>query len=189
MKLQLSQKEAFDLTKAWVALSIAFGILLSSRFGVFSSILVSFFTVGLAFLVHELAHKYVAIHYGAKAEFKADDTMLALAILMSFLGFIFAAPGAVMVRGFLTSRQNGLVSVAGPWSNVVLAILFFPLTFSSGFLGLIGYYGFFINSFIGLFNMIPVWMFDGAKVLRWNKPVYVITTLVLAFLTIGGFYL
>ncbi len=41
----------------------------------------SFVTVGVAFLLHELAHKVVAIEYGQLAEFRADYQMLFLAIM------------------------------------------------------------------------------------------------------------
>lgn len=189
MNFKLSKRESFDLVKAWLALSVAFVILLSDRFDLFESIFISLLTVGLAFLIHELAHKYTAMHYKAKAEFVADDFMLVTAILMSFLGFIFAAPGAVVIRGFLSRKQNGLVSAAGPWSNIVLAILFLPFAFIPGIFGIIGYYGFFINSFIGLFNMIPVWIFDGAKIIKWNKIVYFITVAILFILVLGAFSL
>ena len=33
-------------------------------------------------------------------------------------------------------------------------------------------YGFKINVWLALFNMIPVWNFDGSKILKWNKYVY-----------------
>src|SRR3989344_9007542 len=98
--------------------------------------------------------------------------MLILAILMSFLGFIFAAPGAVMISGPVGTRRNGKISVAGPIVNYVLAILFLLLYLYVPYFRGISLYGFIINTWIGLFNMIPVWQFDGAKILRWNKIIY-----------------
>ncbi|MFW6283279.1 MAG: peptidase M50, partial [Minisyncoccales bacterium] len=34
------------------------------------------------------------------------------------------------------------------------------------------YQGFFINSWLGLFNLIPVRPFDGFNVFKWNKVVF-----------------
>lgn len=172
-----SEIEIKDLIKAWVAISVAFGILIAGSF--FSerfilSFLISLFTVGTGFIVHELAHKFIAQRYGCFAEFRAFNTMLMLAIIMSFFGFILAAPGAVMISGPVGIRRNGKISLAGPASNFALAIIFLGLLFTgpSGLLLLIASYGFLINTWLGIFNLIPVWNFDGKKILRWNKIVY-----------------
>jgi Zn-dependent protease len=97
------------LAKAWIVISLAFAIAMSG-FSV-SKIIIVFFvsalTVGVAFLLHELAHKLVAQHYGCYAEFRSFDNMLILAIVMSFFGFVFAAPGAVMISGPVGIRKNG----------------------------------------------------------------------------------
>ncbi len=55
--------------------------------------------VGVAFLLHEIAHKVVAIEHGQIAEFRADYQMLFLALMGALVGFLFAAPGAVYHRG------------------------------------------------------------------------------------------
>ena len=136
--------------------------------------ILSALTVGVGFLLHELAHKFVAQKYRCWAEFRAFDQMLFLAILMSFFGVIFAAPGAVMISGHVNKERNGKISAAGPLTNFVLALLFLilatlPLHL---FIKNIGSYGFIINAWLGLFNMIPFGNFDGVKILRWNKVVY-----------------
>ena len=60
--MKFSKVEVRDLMKAWIAISIAFGIVLRS--GTFlNSFLLAGITVGVGFLLHELAHKVVAQHY------------------------------------------------------------------------------------------------------------------------------
>ena len=188
MFMRTSGLEIKELTKAWLAISIAFTILLTgTELGLLPTFFLSLLTVGLGFLLHELAHKTVAQRYGCHAEFRANNGMLLLAIAISFVGFVFAAPGAVMIKGFLTKRENGIVSVAGPLTNLVLALLFLPLGFMDGLLGAIGSYGFIINSWLGLFNMIPMFPLDGAKVWNWNKLVYLTVAGVLLFMVISAF--
>ncbi|GIS45104.1 MAG: hypothetical protein Ct9H90mP16_21740 [Candidatus Poseidoniales archaeon] len=59
-----------------------------------------FFILGLvafgpAFIIHELAHKFVAKYYGCWAEFRADPGGLRTGFLIAFFfGFLFMAPGA-----------------------------------------------------------------------------------------------
>jgi Zn-dependent protease len=176
--IKTSRKEILDLFKAWIILGVAFSIAMNGRrfdLTFLIALFISLITLGIGFLFHELAHKFMAQRYGCFAEFRSFDHMLILALIMSFFGFIFAAPGAVMIQGRLSKRQNGIISAVGPGMNMLVALLFLALTFTSvGFWQSIGLYGFMINSWLAIFNMIPFAMFDGAKVLDWSKPVYLL---------------
>lgn len=172
-----SQAEIIDLLKAWIAISAAFAIAFSGSIlapDFYSKFIMASLTVGTGFLLHELGHKIVAQRYGCFAEFRSFDQMLLLAIAMSFFGFIFAAPGAVMISGRVNKARNGKISAAGPIVNLALAIFFLSLLFLPlpANLRLVGYYGFLINSWLALFNMIPFWLFDGYKIFKWNKIAY-----------------
>ena len=175
--INTSRKELIDIIKAWAAISLAFAILLGGStlsFNLISLFTIAGLSVGVGFIAHELAHKVVAQRYGCKAEFRSFDQMLILAVVMSFFGFILAAPGAVMISGPVGKKRNGKISSAGAIANLIVAagflsLLFIPVT---GTLLLIAKYGFMINTWLALFNLIPVWMFDGKKVLNWSKPVY-----------------
>ena len=172
-----SETEVKDLIKAWIAISAAFAILFSGTIfsiSFYYSFIIASLTVGVGFLFHELGHKLMAQHYGCFAEFRAFNQMLILAVLMSFFGFVLAAPGAVMISGPVGIRRNGKISLAGPAVNIVLAALFlgFLLSNPSGITATIAYYGLLINAWLALFNMIPFGNFDGAKILKWNKLIY-----------------
>ncbi|MCG2718673.1 MAG: site-2 protease family protein [Nanoarchaeota archaeon] len=183
MELHFSREELRDLGKAWVAITVAFAIVLSGNqlTSKPSFLVISGIAVGFGFLLHELGHKFVAQRYGCFAEFRSFDFMLVLAFIMSFFGFVFAAPGAVMIRGFVTNERNGKISVAGPLVNLVLAVgFFFMLAVTTGFLHELARYGFFINSLLALFNLIPFGNFDGSKVYRWNKSIWW-TLVIIAF--------
>ena len=171
-----SETEIRDLLKAWIIVSIAFAVVLrySFPYNFYLTFIIASLTVGAGFLLHELGHKIVAQHYGCFAEFRSFDNMLILALVMSFFGFVFAAPGAVMISGRINSRKNGVISAAGPLVNLGLSLVFLVLVFSQPpkLFKAIAYYGFLINSWLALFNMIPFWLFDGYKVWKWNKLAY-----------------
>lgn len=175
--LTTSDVEIRHLLKAWLLISIAFAILESGlKFSLdFLIILViSAITVGIGFMLHELGHKVVAQKYHCLAEFRADDRMLFLAVVMSFFGFIFLAPGAVYIQGHVTQRKNGIISVFGPLMNYLLAIAFLLIMIASPgpLLGMMAGYGFSVNAWIGIFNLIPFGNFDGIKILNWSKLAY-----------------
>jgi Zn-dependent protease len=196
VSVRFSTRELGDLGIAWVALGVAFTFFILSSvgrslFAVLSSagvgfllrvLLVSMLTVGVAFLLHELAHKVVAIRFGQVAEFRADYTMLALAVGAGLAGFLFAAPGAVYHRGRITDRERGLVALAGPVTNLLLIPVFAPLfLFAGGFLGEVGQLGITINAALAAFNMIPFGPLDGRTVRSWSNVVFG-----LAFLASAG---
>jgi Zn-dependent protease len=184
---RIPPRERRDLLIAWLAISIAFTLIFIRSAGA-SSILfyfiISLVTVGMGFILHELAHKFMAMHYGFWAEFKRDNTMLLVAVAMAALaGIVFAAPGATMIYGsFISREQNGRISAAGPLTNLLICIPFTVLAYlpiivpSIGFaydiLPAIGIIGLQVNAMIATFNMLPVSVLDGKKILAWNPLVF-----------------
>ncbi|HZX12240.1 MAG TPA: site-2 protease family protein [Candidatus Nanoarchaeia archaeon] len=175
-KFTISNVEIRDLVKAWLAVSIAFGIVLGGLLGFLKSIVISLIVVGTGFLLHELGHKVVAQRFKYTAEFRSFDEMLFLAVIMSFFGFVFAAPGAVMIGGrSIREDHNGKISIAGPLVNLMLAVVFMLVFYASaGFVQTVAEFGMKINGWLALFNLIPVWQFDGAKVYKWRKGLWLL---------------
>lgn len=186
--IRISGIEVQHLAIAWIAISFAFAFVLSdsARAHPFSGTavhfyLVSLFTVGIGFILHELAHKVVAQRYGLWAEFRMSPQFLMLAVGMAYLiGFLFAAPGAVYISGsYITNEQNGRIAAAGPLMNVLLAVIFIFIAMQNGFVEGFGAYGALaivlgvkINLWLAGFNMLPFSVLDGKKVLTWSKPAF-----------------
>jgi Zn-dependent protease len=190
---RISRREEFDLFVAWIAISLAFAIIFLRDTGRADPVIallflgVSLLTVGIGFILHEMAHKFTAIQYGFWAEFRKDNIMLVVAVaLAALVGVVFAAPGATIIydtTGMGISReQNGKISAAGPVVNLLLCIPFAVLLIYGGggmsltgnIATMIGMIGFQVNAMIAAFNMLPVSVLDGKKVLAWNKVVFVI---------------
>lgn len=191
-----------ELLKAWGGTTVAYAVfqtgaanLASARF--LLNLLVAAIVCGLGFVLHELAHRIVARRFGAQAHFVANTQMLAISIVVALLplGLFFAAPGAVWHRGYLTPRQSGLIALAGPVTNMALALLFLiiaPFVIATGIRDewIVSLFatGVALNAWLGLFNMIPAGPFDGAKVLAWSPVVFGVTVAVgilLAFVLPG----
>ncbi len=202
--IRTSNTELTHILISWLAISYAFAILLlwfklgrrppteDLLNGIANPLVISLFTVGISFIVHEMSHKIVAQRYGSWAEFRMSPFMLFLMLVLVYdFGILFAAPGAVMIYGGnVGRRESGRISLAGPLSNLLLALAFFPLLSETGILYEIGRYGVIVNITLALFNMIPFSVFDGRKVWAWNKLVYlgfVITTILLLVLYVAQF--
>ena len=135
---------------------------------------VFFFTAG--FLVHELTHKAMAQRYGMWAEFRLDKFGAALTLLSAVSPLKIIAPGAVVIAGNTTPDRVGRTAAAGPTTNILIASLLLglaevlhPIGFMEAMLA-----GSAINAFMALFNLIPFGVFDGLKVFRWNKQVWLV---------------
>lgn len=190
-----SKTEIKDLTIAIIVITLIFSLVFSRSMtnglsGLIILIPISLVTVGLSFILHELGHKVVAQKYGFFAEFRRSDKGLILAFITALLGFVFLAPGAVMIgspTGYITEEENGKISIAGPLVNIVLALVFAgllitikPLITSANMTTMIYLYftaiiGFNVNSFLALFNLLPIPPLDGSKIIGWNLPIWLIT--------------
>ncbi|MCQ1539424.1 peptidase M50 [Methanocalculus taiwanensis] len=160
----------------------------------YAAFLLSLITVGVGFVLHELAHKFTAMRYGYWAEFQKDNQMLLVAVAIAALvGVVFSAPGATMIYGpTLSKRENGLISVAGPVTNLLLAIPFGLLFIAETMFGLgwfvmlVGAVGVKINAMLAAFNMLPFGPLDGKKVLAWNPLIFIVVIAVSFALLFGG---
>lgn len=118
-----------------------------------------------AVVLHELAHKFVAMSFGATATLHAPYTMYAIVILLKLMRF----PLLFFVGGYVTHTplpllQSSLVAVAGPLTNLILWVASILIVKYS----LIDkkYYKIIvpmgkINMFLFIFNMLPLPGFDG----------------------------
>ena len=153
-----------------VALSSSWRYLLSDPL-----LMLSFLTIyAMAFIVHELAHKFSAQMLGYWAEFKINQQGLMLTLFSLISQFKIIAPGAVMIGNIVNWNHYGQVAAAGPASNIGLGLLFFAVSLVSGnpFVLTLAYVGMRINAQLALFNLIPLGMFDGKKIVKWNKMVW-----------------
>ena len=197
---RFTKKEIRDLIISFIVIALGFTILYSN--GDYSHIGIVFpvvmIGVGVGFIFHELGHKFVAMHYGYYAEYELWPTGLIIALVSSFFGFIFAAPGAVVIYSQgMEEKTNGLISIAGPLVNIALGLIFFLILGSLGdfvyteagaIVYLICVLGTRINFFLAAFNLLPIPPLDGSKVLSWSVPIWVITFAIAAILVLffGG---
>ncbi|MFH1588419.1 MAG: site-2 protease family protein [Candidatus Diapherotrites archaeon] len=184
----MHKKEINDLVISWITISLAFSWVLSNfnildlvtgQSGGFASFIeilpVSLIVTATGFIFHELAHRQMAKNFGAHAEYRMWPNMLLIAVAVSlFFGVVFAAPGAVYIYGpHLDRKKNGLISLAGPATNILISVIFAVLLINvGGALSQLFFLGAYINLFLGLFNLLPMGPLDGKKIFVWNPLIW-----------------
>lgn len=154
--------------------------------------------VALGFLLHELAHRFFARRYKCHAEFRLWRMGLVLAVLFALISngaFVFAAPGAVVIHEAmdvwgnvkpLGKKRYGIVSVAGPVTNVILGGVFFAanMLYHSD----IFTFALLVNIWLAIFNMLPIPPLDGSKVFAWDKRIWAafFALLIILFVLVGA---
>lgn len=194
---KFTASEVRDLIIAFIVISLCFAIVNGGRNpdAVLSILPIVMVGVGAGFILHELGHKFVSMKYGYWAEFKLWPQGLIFALITSFFGFVFAAPGAVYTyANYMTDEINGKISIAGPVVNIALALIFLAIavavypsalyseTYALVFI--ICAVGYSINSFLAVFNLLPIGNLDGSKVMTWNFGIWVVTIAIAGILTL-----
>jgi len=139
-----------------------------------------------AVVLHELAHKFVAIAFGIAATFKASyfGLMLGLVLKVVFPGFVFFIPGYVEISSIIEPLKHAVIAFAGPGMNLILwlgsayllkknqsktntnhqAKINPKVINLKGKWLLILHMTKRINMFLFILNMLPIPIFDGFKV-------------------------
>lgn len=144
-------------------------------------------------VIHEMAHGYAALWQGdptAKLQGRLSpnplvhlDPLMSVIIpgllIMSGSPLLFGAAKPVPYNPYNFRNQKwgeALVALAGPVSNVCIALLFAVIIQSAGMLGLsqtfveLSVMVVVLNIFLALFNLIPIPPLDGSKILPRLLP-------------------
>jgi Zn-dependent protease len=212
-EFSLTKSEIIQMLISVMAISFAFSIVLLGIGNIMEHpmelmifLLLSLITIGSGFILHEMGHKIAATYYGAKAHFKMWTQGLIMMLAISLLGILFAAPGAVYIqKRDITKKQNGILSLAGPATNLIIMGIFAVMMIvlpanihlnslsEFNFFGIeygtvnVWEFGMSINLILALFNLIPAFPLDGSKVFAWNKLAWVGATGFLLTIAIAFF--
>jgi Zn-dependent protease len=169
-----------------ISLSFGFGSLGTADWALVFSGLAAVIT--LSFFTHEIAHKVTAQRRGLWAEFRLTLWGAILTCVSIFLPFKIISPGAVMISGPASMDDIGKISIAGPLTNIFFSAVFLGLTFVPISYSGIFAVGAFFNGYIAVFNLIPMGILDGYKILIWNKMIWLSVFAASVALTIMGYY-
>lgn len=204
MIIDLDEKLALLITV------IVLGLVFGSKLLLYGNILLFLLVtaiVSIAVIPHELAHRWSARRMGCYSRYVLSPFGLVIT-LISALPFI---PLKIIMVGFtlvvpitydpvFLRKLNGIVSYMGPLTNIIIAsaslatyALLGKLGFYSLLLNFFLLYSVYINSWIAIFNLLPIPPLDGSKIIIWKPMLWIVTLLfsiglyILAGLELGIF--
>ncbi len=181
-------KELSNMVLAVVMISLIFGydwLKPESTFENFKGVL---FPVSLSFALYELAQRIVARKLRANATYRLWIPGVVFCLMLMLVGIKLLLVGGIVISAykfgrwgmkdrFPTLTEIGFISVAGPLTNMALALICNMLAGPGAnpvFLQMAT-----INSWLAFFNLVPIKELDGGKVMFWSPMMW----LVLLFLT------
>lgn len=192
-----SRRRPSQKSVIWIIAVVAVVVILLRAHRINQTEVIWFCVLIPSLILHEISHGWVALAFGDDTAKRAGrlslnpirhvdpiGTLLVPAIMMlSGWGFFgWAKPVPVTLRRLRSPRNQGvLVSLAGPFTNIVLAalsgLLFWLLYVRGGphggTLGLVAtviFYAGMVNLWVAFFNLIPIPPLDGSAVLERLLP-------------------
>lgn len=159
---------------------------------IFEIVFLGVLTVPL-FFFHEMAHKFTAIRFGFASKFHLDQSMVLISLITIFSPFLkLIAPGAVLVQRNPSPEIEAKISIAGPLVNILIGgILLGISTAAQSPLFILILLASKFSFDLALFNLLPFYILDGAKISRWDQEIYIIifgfTTVTWLFHPLGFF--
>lgn len=157
-------RELLDLIIAALAVALAFIFPYTPQRAVTALLIAS-----LAYVPHELAHKFAAHFSGFRAIFTLHWPGLALTLLsaLPYMPFRLVFPGYVAIEGIGGSAgTEGKIAAAGPLANLALCSLLalLPPFYNRDLL--------FASALISVLNLLPLPPLDGSKIIKWNAGLW-----------------
>jgi Zn-dependent protease len=174
----LSLKEAWGLAVSLLVSSLVFAYDFERPFSVLGALPAAFAAVAIAMVVHEFVQRRVAKKLGVSAAYEMWLPGVVFSLLMMLIGIKIIAVGGAVVLAHRFSRwgmrerhasidEIGIVSMAGPAANLLLATVLMPFAGASGLGAAAGYVAT-ISAMLALYNLIPMKQIDGGGVMLWS---------------------
>jgi len=175
---KMSLYEAWGLAVSLFTASFVFAYDFESPLSVFGALPKAMAAVAVAMAVHEFVQRKVAKRFGCSAAYEMWLPGVVFSLLMVLAGVKLIIVGGTAVVAYKFSRwgmrerhasfdEVGIISMAGPVANLVLATALKAFAGPVGWAAAAGYLSD-INTWLAVYNLIPLKQLDGGGLLMWS---------------------
>jgi Zn-dependent protease len=149
------------------------------------NLLLSLVIVVLAFVVHEVAHRTIAVWMGYRSQYRGWILGLVIGLVVAFVSnghLLFLAPGSLVITHFahhrlgwkyheLNIKHLGWIAMSGPIALMIFAVILKALATATGYQ--VFHKAMIVFIWIALFDMVPIPPFNGCRTFFGSRYVYV----------------
>jgi len=193
----LPLKEKWGLAVTLLVASFVFAYNFDSPLSTFAFLPGAFVAVAIAVAAHEAFQRWTAARLGCSAAFEMWLPGAVFSLLMMLMGIKLIVVGGAAVLAHKFSRfgmrerhasieEVGIISMAGPAANLLLATVLQMFAGPAGIAAAIGYLAN-VNVMFALYNLIPLKQLDGGNFMMWSVVFWLLAVIwALLLLTPSG---
>jgi len=176
-------KEISNIILAVIITSLIFAHDWMNPLNTFGNFFKPFIAVTISFLLYHLAQRMMARKLKCYIAYRLWVPGVVFSLLFMMVGIKIVLIGGILLSAYKfgrwgmkdrlpTVQEIGFISVAGPITNISLAIIF-GLIAGPAATGQESFFAYMsmLNSWLAIFNLVPIKNLDGGKVMFWS-PVY-----------------
>lgn len=148
---------------------------------------------GLATMLHDLTHRYVAYRYKVTSEYQFWFLgTIVMFITTFFFGIVYSVPARTLINDVkkLGLKEQAIIALSGPMMSMGVTLVFFLLVPIGGWFKVIGLLGVSMNLLSAVYSLMPFDPMDGNKLYTWKKaawaaiflPLFIIYMLIAVYL-------
>jgi len=194
---RMSLQEKWGLAVTLLTASLVFAYNFDSPLSTFGALPGAFVAVVIAVAAHEAFQRWAAKRLGCSAAYSMFLPGVVFSLLIMLLGIKLIVVGGAVVLAHKFSRfgmrerhasieEVGIISMAGPAANLLLATFLQMFAGPVGLAAAVGYLAN-INAMFALYNLIPLKQLDGGNFMMWSVVFWLLAVIwALLLLTPSG---
>ncbi len=202
MMIKFTKEEIRNLLISIIVISTLFTINMTQKIGwtnteIINILIITLILFSISFIAKIYSQKYLARKYHYHIEYKIWGYGIIFAIVTMLLNIFIITPGYFkygLYDRIATEEEKAKIAIIGPAANMILAVIFLialiilksTLT-TSAIIKLAMLIGFYINTYMAVFNLIPFMALDGIKIVEYDLKMWIVPMIISVVLLIITF--
>ncbi len=201
MMIKFTKEEIRNLLISIIVISILFTINMTQKSGwtnpdIINILIITIIIFSISLIAKIYSQKYLARKYHYHIEYKIWGYGLIFALITMLLNIFVITPGYFkygLYDRIATDEEKAKIALIGPAINIIIAVIFLialiilKSMMTTGIIKLAMLIGFYINTYMAVFNLIPFMALDGIKLFEYDMKMWIAPMIISVILLIITF--
>jgi Zn-dependent protease len=199
--IKFTKEEIRNLLISIIVISILFTINMTQKSGwtnpdIINILIITIIIFSISLIAKIYSQKYLARKYHYHIEYKIWGYGLIFALITMLLNIFVITPGYFkygLYDRIATDEEKAKIALIGPAINIIIAVIFLialiilKSMMTTGIIKLAMLIGFYINTYMAVFNLIPFMALDGIKLFEYDMKMWIAPMIISVILLIITF--